>query len=130
MTKQARVMDAPEVGPGAEATAGTVWFANVSTPGGPARFWHFIPAEQFAQLKHFERARIDVQTIGDEPPVDEAAWWEICKFLGRSIVHMDRIVHVYQGEIAPVKIRAWPEPEILRLAKAAAIFHGLRRAAE
>jgi hypothetical protein len=122
--KKLRVLDSPE-----EVVISPVeWFADVSTPAGPARFWHLIPAEQFAQLKHFERHGLAVRTLGDEMPADEAARWEMCKFLGRSLVHVDRVVHIYQGETGPLKISAWPDEEILRLAKEAAIFHDLRAA--
>jgi hypothetical protein len=120
--KKLKVLDAPEK----DAVAPINWFQDVTTPAGPARFWRLIPAEQYAQLKHFERARVPVRTLGDEPPVDEAARWEICLFLGRSLIHLDRVVHIYQGDVEPIKIAAWPADEILRLAREAAIFNGLR----
>lgn len=119
-----RVLGAPDEAPVAPIN----WFADVSTPAGPARFWRFIPAEQFAQLKHFQKHGVDVKTLGDIPFTDEAARWEVCKFLGRSLIELDCVVHMYQGEVGPLKISAWPDEEILRLAKDAALFHGLRAA--
>lgn len=124
MAEKLKVLGSPQE----EAVMPVNWFLDVTTPAGPARFWRLIVAEQYAQLKHFARHGLDPQTLGDAMPADEAARWELCKFLGRSIIHPDRVVHVYQGETGPLKISTWPDDEILRLAGEAAVFHGLRRA--
>ena len=120
--QELRVIDAPEQ----EAFVPAAWFAPAVTPEGLGRLWRFIPAEAFAQLKHFEAVGVAVATLGDVPPADEGARWEMCKFLGRSLIHLDRVVHQFQGEVGPLKIAVWTDEEILRLVKEAAIFHGLR----
>jgi hypothetical protein len=115
--------------PPGPAWAPPAWYQDADTPDGPARLWHFLPSEAFAQVRHFETAGLDRQTLGDVPPADEAQRLELAKFLGRSLIRVDCDVHKHQGTPGYTHIfTVWPIDEVLRLARQAAIFHGLRDA--
>lgn len=109
------------------AWAPPAWYQDCDTPVGPARLWHFLPSESFAQCLHFQRVALDRLTLGDVEPIDDAQLLELAKFVGRSLIHVDRDVHKHQGTPGYTLIfTTWPPAEILRLARQAAIFHGLR----
>lgn len=111
----------------AAAWSPPAWYEAADTPDGPARIWHFLPSESFAQCVHFQTAEIDRLTVGDVPPADDAQRLELAKFLGRSLIRTDCDVHKHQGTPGYTHIfTTWPVDEVLRLARQAGIFHGLR----
>lgn len=103
------------------------WFCDCWTVDQIARMWRLIPAEVFVQIRLFDRVGLDLATLGDVAIGNDQQRRELSRFLGRSIVHTERVVHVYQGSRGAQRIASWPDDEILRLAKQAAVFNGLRR---
>jgi hypothetical protein len=103
------------------------WYRPIQTPDGPARLWRLIPAEAFTQCVIFDSCGIDRRTLGDVPPLTEGQRAEFCKFIGRAVYYFDRDVNRYQGTPGWQHVlTTWPESELLRVAKAAAEFAGLR----